>query len=788
MAIDPFSLGNYDSTKSRYLQSLALRDSKETRKELILRSQELLETLLTLLPSNYISDILGPNYTQFLNAIAIESAILRLSSEDVLADNHYVTTRAAFLFTNLGYLLHDVDVKYNVPASFSDEKYRSFLLSILAVLLNGARPSSIESGVQIFTKAPTKVVELFEQTPPRDPNGIYDISDQFKWRYDITVTDQLDAEGLSLQQLQTGLEYLSEVIRPAHTLYLIRFIFAEIFKLQAGCRTLLEEDGYFSAYKVIRDYSIKQTATIGIIDNRVEGILDFIQDDFLNVAGVPVKIQDDAIIEDASGIPLTIADLVEGDGLRIDGFPVNPQIDNGFLVKQKLDETAFCDNSHNDYADYDYDDARKCCDELRKLTTVLGEELYNPNILGNRVFRTRFSPITKAEEPVRLADSVDDVKVYINGILVGVDEILPVEGTIVLIFPPPPGATVTINYSYFPNPILTLKTNTAGLTTNGWGPSIIGNVVPGEATGPSNYAIQHRCFTRDCEDTDIDRSLCDPVQWKWGWEAFDINYSSLTNSRSTLVSNFWDYKENKNRTNSYHVLSNEGPRGTKIGGPDPNYNDWSLIDDPTDPNDNPIGESLHAVDSAEFINWPTPPVVLTQSAKRCIAERFEFTDPYILNSLGSIINDTILLNESIQVIGNDYMDPKYSRTKFDILVDGTGLYDLSPACDEQGFNVDVGSFEETYEVSGGLTYYLITNFWPVKAIAASPVTSFELDREQQLLHSLNYGKTAPSSDPFTSTTTNYWLTENVGSEFEDFPTPVDQVRGIYASGGTIIYL
>lgn len=759
--------GAFDSTQSRLQKSMALRDGKQTRKDLILRANEILTTLRALLPSNYISDILGPNYTVFQNALAKESARLRLTGEDISLDNFYKFVRPEFLYRNLGYLIHGQEVKYSIPSSFSDKKYREFLLGILSSLLRGSTPESIEQGAEVFTEGDVKIIELFLQSIARQPNSNLDISDQFMWRMDVEVGDIFDSRTVDLVELHKGLTFFSEIIRPAHTLFDIRFILTEDLKIgQQGCQILLDEDGFLQAGSILIDSTITQTTKSGINDNKVVGIIDAIIDDFIFVANVPIKVLYTTDIQDVYGRPFRLLDLEEGMGVEINGIVVNPQINLGFVVKKKNSNNEICDTDHLNHFEYDYEDARKCCEDLREIVNVNLETVFNPEVTGNTIFRTINAPLVKpGSDPLELAVLPTDVTVFVNGFIVPVNTILPLEGTVVLQDAPPLGATIQISYSYFLNPIIPLTTNTPGSVLNGWGPFLIHSVIDPEivASGiyiPPAIGIRHRSYLIDLSNQDLAQSSCDVKTLKYNWDGFQKTYSALTNSRTTFRLNVFDAdNENYHKTNSFHIVTNIGSRSSKIGGENPGFNDRSP-----------------QPDFEETLNFPTPSVILTYKMRNG-GDNFVFLEEDALNGPDAI-NDNFDLNLGQIIIEEDPTKNQYSLCNLSVIASGTSD-SLSIACDLDDFNFNFGGqqFEEAYQIPGDLEDqgYLILNFFPIMAIAESPVQSFELDIETQQKHSLNKGRVGFNFTQSTNGSDVIIHPRETYSEFMDFDPVADYV-------------
>jgi hypothetical protein len=196
------------------------RSGKEYNLRVLQRSQTIFGALLGLLPSTYISTVNGPNYTQEMKAVAVELAKIELALEDIDLDKDYEHTRSEFLYSIIGYL---VFLNGKLPQlEFNDEEFRTFLLNILGIYFQGSLPESIRDAVGLFLDSGYTVVENFLLT--RAGASGYDISDQFGFQIDVLTGGVFPPD---LFQMQQALQLIINIIRPAHTLYTLRYIFED---------------------------------------------------------------------------------------------------------------------------------------------------------------------------------------------------------------------------------------------------------------------------------------------------------------------------------------------------------------------------------------------------------------------------------------------------------------------------------------------------------------------------------------------------------------------------------
>lgn len=195
------------------------QQGKEYNLRLVQRASAIFTNLMNLLPSNYISTVEGPNYTVELKATALELARLELALEDVNFDEDFRTTRSEFIYSLIGYM---VFLNGRLPSTaFDDEEFRDFLLNVIRIYFQGSVPASIRDAVQLFYSSGVTVTENFLLI--RAGASGLDISDQFGFRIEIS-----DLTGISdVFSLDSNIRLLLRIIRPAHTLYRIRYIFQD---------------------------------------------------------------------------------------------------------------------------------------------------------------------------------------------------------------------------------------------------------------------------------------------------------------------------------------------------------------------------------------------------------------------------------------------------------------------------------------------------------------------------------------------------------------------------------
>jgi hypothetical protein len=197
------------------------RVGKEYQQRVLQRAAAIFKTLLGLLPSNYTSSVQGPNYSVELKAMAVEIAKIELALEDVHLDFDWEHTRGEFLYSIVGYL---VFLGGRIPPGLveDDTEFRKFLLALIQIYFQGSIPESIRDATALIVDEDFELLENFLLT--RAGAGGFDISDQFGFQINLETSGTFPPD---VFQLQSALRTIIDIVRPAHTLFTIRYIFRD---------------------------------------------------------------------------------------------------------------------------------------------------------------------------------------------------------------------------------------------------------------------------------------------------------------------------------------------------------------------------------------------------------------------------------------------------------------------------------------------------------------------------------------------------------------------------------
>ena len=176
------------------------------------------QVFLTLLSSYWQSTIDGPNYTREIKSMALELARVRLAMEEIRKDTYFESTRSDYLYQTLTSLLFPRGTEVANPG-LNDLDFREFLQKLVLIYFQGSIPASIQTAVELVTNGEVLVTENFEEA--KKPGSKFDISDQFGFNVDVVLDSPVDTDVFLADK---NIRILLSIIRPAHTLYNLRFI------------------------------------------------------------------------------------------------------------------------------------------------------------------------------------------------------------------------------------------------------------------------------------------------------------------------------------------------------------------------------------------------------------------------------------------------------------------------------------------------------------------------------------------------------------------------------------
>jgi hypothetical protein len=186
-----------------------------------------------------INNNIGSNYNKKSNTteiytyhsvFATELSQLKYKLVQSLNNYYFTTVDDHLLWQNFGAL-----IDFLSSESISTDEYRNLLLSISKGYHDGSLKSSIQEAISLFTNGNVYVRERYLNSS--------DLSEQFVFDVLVDVTNNnsiLSLVGL----LNTDLYKVIRKIKPAHTFFLLGFLFIELISIADGCDPVLLEDPF----------------------------------------------------------------------------------------------------------------------------------------------------------------------------------------------------------------------------------------------------------------------------------------------------------------------------------------------------------------------------------------------------------------------------------------------------------------------------------------------------------------------------------------------------------------
>lgn len=384
--------------------------------------------LLSLLDSSYKSDTPSTVYAMHLKSIAFESARALAISHSVRDDIYFNTTRGEYFSQNIASFLFPNN---RFPTTDkTDTSARNFYLSIIEAYFGGSTKANIERSLLRFLDGIT--VGISENYLLARGSSTFDpILNKFT--FDISI-DADDPRISDLEKIQTDIEFLINIIKPAHTSFSTKLIFNEFFdSFKGGCTLLLDDnenpvishDGF--------EITIKNNNT-SICDSFKVDLHTYFYEDIRKPCETP-------------GVK-----LVENDFLQWENVD--------FETEEKL-LTSESDPDYQEAVTVKIESIHQAAPRIAR--SIIGG---NWNSSDPKEFHAKKGPFGKSTG--ELADSPNDIIAYVDGVQVDVAEIYPLSAAFVLVDEPPAGSVVTVTYYFITEYIGELLTNDPDSVLNNW--------------------------------------------------------------------------------------------------------------------------------------------------------------------------------------------------------------------------------------------------------------------------------------------------------------------------------
>lgn len=231
-----------DKSKTPYAAAQNPSPTPPSGQQYLTRRAELVDEILTtfkaVLPSNYVATTNGPWYSLQFQAMADQLAEIQLSTTQVFQDSNWDFTRPEFLWQVLGGLVFPDADQEGIPTVDGDTLYRSFLLKMVTLLLQGATKAAMQGGIEALDPNVTAyIVEKYLGAPPRDPDGLWTIDNQFEVEIFVWAKNNFPQDPT---QLERNVKIVMAALKPAHVLYSFSYLFVDAFD------TIASDDGGLS--------------------------------------------------------------------------------------------------------------------------------------------------------------------------------------------------------------------------------------------------------------------------------------------------------------------------------------------------------------------------------------------------------------------------------------------------------------------------------------------------------------------------------------------------------------
>jgi hypothetical protein len=197
----------------------SFEEGEEFQNRLTIEANRQFKIFLAMLSSYWSSTVDGPNYTRSIKSMVLELSRIRLVLDDIRLDTGYVNTRTEFMYQVISSMMFPDEIP---DPGMMDKDFRDFLISVLNAYFKGSIPSSIQDIVELLVSGQVIFKENFEES--KKPGSFFDISDQFGFTIDVILSSPGSMNTILAEK---NIRIMLNIIRPAHTLYKLRFILSD---------------------------------------------------------------------------------------------------------------------------------------------------------------------------------------------------------------------------------------------------------------------------------------------------------------------------------------------------------------------------------------------------------------------------------------------------------------------------------------------------------------------------------------------------------------------------------
>ena len=207
---------------------LGASESIDRRLQIMSERDHIMAEINSNLANNYNTKTTATEFYSYQSDFAKELARFKMLLVFALNDYYLGNVENRLLWQNFGLL---IDFLPSNPVSL--EIYRTFLLALSQGYFDGSLTSSIQNAIGLFTDGNIYVRERYQYST--------DLSEQFVFDILVEVTSGSSILSL-LSLLNTDLYKVIRKIKPAHTFFLLGFLFKEDVSIGAGCDSVVLKD------------------------------------------------------------------------------------------------------------------------------------------------------------------------------------------------------------------------------------------------------------------------------------------------------------------------------------------------------------------------------------------------------------------------------------------------------------------------------------------------------------------------------------------------------------------
>jgi hypothetical protein len=218
---------------------------------------DIVNRILSNLESTYNTDSQSTVFYGYFKTLALEIARSMQTVEDYRNDSYYETgTAPELLYQNLGYLL-----KFEPRADYSHDRYRDILLILMQMFFKGSTKSSITEGLTLLLGVQSVTIKEYLQN----------IAWQFIFSFDVEIGS---IPIKNWDEFNSDITTVLKLVKPAHTYFLLRYIFSEIIRTKDIIDEIVKWHFHFKGEEDVRTNCANKYKKAEVITENVTAQFD----------------------------------------------------------------------------------------------------------------------------------------------------------------------------------------------------------------------------------------------------------------------------------------------------------------------------------------------------------------------------------------------------------------------------------------------------------------------------------------------------------------------------------